>query len=324
MSPKERTEYIKSYAREIGLDRCGIADARPIGRGEYLREFLARGYGGSMGYLSQHVSIREDPRELLEGAKSVVVAALSYKQDEPSVEVEGALGRVAMYAWGDDYHRVLKKKLMGLADGMRERFGEGCETRVCVDTAPLLEREVAALAGVGWVGKNTLVMHEDLGSYFFLGEILTTVELVADEPGVDHCGSCRACLDACPTDAFVAPYQMDASRCVSYLTIEHRGDISRAFSEMMGDWVFGCDVCQQVCPFNRDAPDGGEARFVAKPGRARPALESVLGWDEDAYRRALSGSSMKRAKLLMMKRNASIALENLGSAEDKGKGESHA
>jgi epoxyqueuosine reductase len=315
MTPATRTEYIKSYAHELGLDRCGIADAQPIGRGAYLREFLARGYGGSMEYLSKHVSIKEDPRQLLDGAKSIVVVALSYKQEEPVAEGPGPHGRVAMYAWGDDYHRVLKKKLMKLADGMRERFGDECETRVCVDTAPMLERDVAALAGVGWIGKNTLVMHEGLGSYFFLGEILTTAELMAGEAAADHCGSCRACLDACPTDAFVAPYQMDASRCVSYLTIEHRGDISRVFSEMMGDWVFGCDVCQQVCPFNRDAPDGGEPRFVAKPGRARPDLASILEWDEEAYQLELRGNAMKRAKLPMMKRNAAIAAKNLRSGQ---------
>lgn len=318
MTPDQRTEHIKSYARRIGLDRCGIAKALPIGRGDYVRDFLARGYGGSMDYLSRYLSTRLDPRELLEGARSVVVVALSYKQDEPVTTGSGPHGRVAMYAWGDDYHRVLKKKLINLADRMRERFGEDCKTRVCVDTAPIIERELAAMAGVGWIGKNTLVMHESLGSYFFLGEVFTTIELAADEAAVDHCGSCRACLDACPTDAFVAPYQMDASRCISYLTIEHRGDISRAFAEMMGDWVFGCDVCQQVCPFNRDAPAGGEERFSAKPGRARPALSSILSWDDDGYQSALRGSAMKRAKLAMMKRNASIAVENLRSAPRTG------
>jgi len=317
MRPAERTEHIKSYARQMGLDRCGIAATQPIGRGDSLREFLERGYEGSMAYLSRHLSSRLDPRELLEGAKSVVVVALSYKQDEPAVDGVGLHGRVAMYAWGDDYHRVLKKKLMNLADWMRERFGDECKTRVCVDTAPIIERELAALAGVGWIGKNTLAIHEKLGSYFFLGEVLTTVELAADEAAVDHCGSCRACLDACPTDAFVAPYQMDASRCISYLTIEHRGDISRAFAEMMGDWVFGCDVCQQVCPFNRDAPAGGEERFSAKPERVRPGLESILSWAEADYQGALRGSAMKRAKLWMLKRNALIATENLRSAKQK-------
>lgn len=317
MSPKERTEYIKSQARLVGLDRCGTATLAPIGRGDYVREFLARGRAGSMAYLSRHLSSRLNARELLEEAQSVVVVALSYKQQLPAPQDSRPRGRVAMYAWGDDYHKVLKQKLVTLADRMREAFGEGCKTRTCVDTAPIIERELAAMAGVGWIGKNTLAIHEKMGSYFFLGEILTTAELEADEPAVDHCGSCRACLDACPTDAFVAPYQMDASRCVSYLTIEHRGDISRVFADMMGDWVFGCDICQEVCPYNRNAPQGGEPRFQAKPGRARPAFDTILRWDEQAYRDELRGSAIKRAKLDMLKRNALIAAENVRSAKRK-------
>ena len=170
-----------------------------------------------------------------------------------------------MYAWGDDYHEVIRSKLGALVERMRTELVEPFEARVCVDTAPILERELAAAAGIGWIGKNTLVLHHELGSYFFLGAIVTTLDLAPDEPLPDHCGTCTACLDACPTQAFPKPYEMDASRCISYLTIEHRGDISKPFQKMMGDWVFGCDVCQEVCPYNRSAPTTREPR-IAKAG----------------------------------------------------------
>ena len=218
-----------------------------------------------------------------------------------------------MYAWGDDYHDVVKRKLFALADRMRLDLTEPFEAKACVDTAPLLEREAAAAAGIGWIGKNTMVLDHRLGSYFFLGALVTTLELAVDEPVADHCGSCTACLDACPTDAFPAPYEMDASRCISYLTIEHRGDISKAFQEMMGDWIFGCDVCQEVCPFNRDAPETREPRFAIRSPAPDPKLEDVLGWSLDDYRRQLRGSAVKRAKLDMLKRNAKIARENQGA-----------
>ena len=189
------------------------------------------------------------------------------------------------------------------------------ETKACVDTAPLLEREFAAAAGIGWIGKNTMVLNERIGSYFFLGAIVTTLELVPDEPATDHCGTCTACLTACPTGAFPAPYEMDASRCISYLTIEHRTEIDGSLAARMEDWVFGCDVCQEVCPHNRRAPHTTEPRFVPRPPIVNPVLDELLEWSTEDYRRNLRGSAMRRARLDMLQRNAEIARRNAGPNE---------
>lgn len=238
----------------------------------------------------------------------MVVALLYHKRAPALPKVDAAAhGRVARYAWGNDYHRIVKDKLFRMADQIRAEFGSSFETKACVDTAPLLERELAAASGVGWIGKNTMVLDDRLGSYFFLGALVTTLELAADQPVPDRCGSCTACLEACPTDAFPAPYEMDAARCISYLTIEHRGDITRAFQEKIGAWVFGCDVCQEVCPFNRKAPETNEPGLAIRFPGPTLALDEILGWSLDDYRRALKGSAMKRAKLDMLKRNARIA-----------------
>ncbi len=314
MDPHAKARLVRELAASMGFERCGVAPSAPIGRSAYLADWLNSGRAGSMDYLHRYFNIRSDPTAILEGAKSVIVVALSYHQPAiPNVETETALcGRVAMYAWGDDYHDVLRSKLTELTERMREQLAEPFEARVCVDTAPILERELAAAAGVGWIGKNTLVLHQELGSYFFLGAIVTTLDLASNEPLPDHCGTCTACLDACPTRAFPKPYEMDASRCISYLTIEHRGDISKPFQEMMGDWVFGCDVCQEVCPYNRDAPKTREPRFAVRPPGPRPALNELLGCSIDDYREQLHGSAMTRAKLDMLQRNARIAKENLG------------
>lgn len=218
-----------------------------------------------------------------------------------------------MYAWGEDYHDVMKRKLTPIADALREEGyadGKQAAVKVCVDTAPLLEREFAAAAGLGWIGKNTLVLAPGWGSFFFLGAIVTSLEIAADPPMPDHCGTCRRCLDGCPTGAFPAPYQMDASRCISYLTIEHRGEIPGEFHAGIGDWLFGCDVCQQVCPFNRDATAAREPAF--EPRDHAPTLEAqrVLDWTPQQYQDAFRDTAMRRAKLDMLKRNAAIVLAN--------------
>ena len=312
MDRHAKSRLIRELVASIGFERCGVARAAPIGRSAYLADWLKNGRAGSMDYLQRHFNMRADPSAILEGAQSVVVVALSYRQPAaPLIEGEaGARGRVAMYAWGDDYHDVIQSKLAELVSRMRAKIEEPFEVRVCVDTAPILERELAAAAGIGWIGKNTLVLHHEIGSYFFLGAVVTTLELAPDEPLPDHCGTCTACLDACPTQAFPEPYEMDASRCISYLTIEHRGDISKPFQKMMGDWVFGCDICQEVCPYNQDAPTTREPRFAIRPPGPQPALDDVLGWSADDYREQLHGSAMTRAKLDMLQRNARIAKEN--------------
>jgi epoxyqueuosine reductase len=318
MTGAERTRIIKDLAAEIGFDRCGIAPADAVARGTYYRAWLARGRAGSMAYLDQHVEKRLDAGKLLPGARAVVVVALNYHQPTPAATGGPVAGRIARYAWGEDYHIVLRDKLHALADGMRARFGEAFETKCCVDTAPLLEREYAMRAGIGWIGKNTLVLHQDLGSYFVLGEVVTTLELRCDAPAVDHCGTCTRCLEACPTDAFPAAYEMDASRCISYLTIEHRGEELPAETRgKIGPWLFGCDVCQEVCPFNREAPAAREERFVARPPAPAVALDEVLAWTPEDYQRSLKGSAMKRAKLPMLQRNARAIREAHHKDADK-------
>ncbi len=352
MGPSDLSQCVKDLAATLGFERCGIATAGPIGRANYLREWLQGGRGGSMEYLSRHIEKRSDPRALLAGARSIVVVALVYNQQEPPAPTaadthlnhrariretpepqatsklalpglresfgtrccnmaHGPIGRVARYAWGEDYHVVIKDKLFDMARRLKTVVSIPFQYKVCVDTAPLLEREVAAAAGVGWIGKNTMVLDHRLGSYFFLGAMLTTLEMRPDAPEVDRCGTCSACLDACPTGAFPAPYQMDASRCISYLTIEHRGKISEYLQPMMADWIFGCDVCQEVCPHNRNAPTTNEPRFTTRPAASRLPLEDVLDWTAEDYRSQLRGSAMRRAKLDMLQRNARIAMSNL-------------
>ena len=314
MSPFDKHRLVVSLARELGFGRCACAPAGPIDRAAYYRRWLAAGYAGKMEYLHRYVDQRTDASVLLPGAKSVIVCALSYHQPVPppsDSRVPGPRGQVAMYAWGDDYHKVVKKKLFRLADRLRERIDEPFETKVCVDTAPLVEREYAQRCGIGWIGKNTLVLSEWMGSYFFLGEIVTTLELAYDPPAVDHCGTCTRCLDACPTGAFVQAYRMDASRCISYLTIECRDeDISAEFREAIGTWVFGCDVCQQVCPYNRKAAYTTEPRFAVRPPAPNPNLDEMIGWSDKQYREVLMGSAIKRAKPAMLRRNAKVTRGN--------------
>jgi len=307
----------KALAAECGFGRCGIAAAEPLRRAEYLRNWIVSGRAGTMDYLGRWIDLRLDPRKLLPGARSVIVTAKVYRKEEiseNSPDSDAALrGRVARYAWGEDYHTVVRSDLKLLVEKLRAEFDEPFEAKICVDTAPLLERELAASAGIGWIGKNTLVLHPELGSYFFLGGVVTTLEMAPDKPEPDHCGSCTACLDACPTGAFPAPYEMDASRCISYLTIEHRGAIDESLHSQMGDWVFGCDVCQEVCPFNAKAPQTRDPRFSIRSPGPRPQLTQILDWSKDDYRIQLSGSAMRRAKLEAWKRNARIALRNLSA-----------
>jgi len=343
VSPADKAALVRRFGSEVGFDRVGIAPAGPVERAAYVRRWLESGRAGRMEYLGRHLEARLDARALLDGACSVIVAALNYHQPlpveadapgrvpllrEPSDDVEACpdaerptplpdhppRGRVAMYAWGDDYHQVVRERLMRMVERLRQTLDEPFEVRVCVDTSPILEREWAAASGVGWIGKNTLVLHPDLGSYFFLGEIVTTLELASDRPITDHCGTCTRCLDACPTGAFPAPYQMDASRCISYLTIELREEIPSQFHEGMGDWLFGCDVCQEVCPHNREAPVS--TAFGVRPPGPRPRLQDIRNWSPAEYAAQLRGSAMKRARLDMLQRNAAIVLQNLGRSDE--------
>ena len=316
MTPAEKTARVRELATAAGFVRTGVAKAEPLQRAEYFREWLARGCAGSMDYLARWQNLRVDPRLLLDGARSVIVVAwqdefLAGRMSIPGPAGDEPCGRVARYAWGRDYHRTVRRRLHVLADLLHEAIPEPFETRVCVDTAPIIEREVAAAAGVGWIGKNDMVIDSQLGSMFMLGEVITTLELEPTPPAKDRCGTCRRCLQACPTGALTAPYQMDASRCISYLTIEHQHEISEDLSRRMGNWVFGCDVCQEVCPYNRKSARPSPAHAdQPNPLIPSPRLTDLISLSEDRYRRLLAGRAMRRATLDMLKRNALIALAN--------------
>lgn len=313
MTAETRTACIKSLAASIGFDRVGVTAALPLQRAAYYRDWLTRGYAGEMGYLSQNIGLREDPSGLLDGARSIICTALNYyrRHDEPAVGASSEpSGSVARYAQGRDYHIVVRELLERLIRAMRDALADPFEARALVDTAPLIEREVAAAAGVGWIGKNTLVMHESLGSYVFLGEIITTLELACDAPATDHCGTCTRCLEACPTGAFPAPYQMDASRCISYLTIEKRGEIAPELAGKMGPWVYGCDICQEVCPHNSKAPQARTPAFLHTLIPPRVPLGPLIQLTSGGYRRLTRDSAARRATRAMWRRNAAIALSN--------------
>ncbi|MDX1632322.1 MAG: tRNA epoxyqueuosine(34) reductase QueG, partial [Thermoanaerobaculia bacterium] len=251
MSRSDRTERLRRWALEEGFDHAGVARLEPSEHGEYFLRWLEVGRHAGMDYLARRTDSRVDPRRIFPGARSALCVTLRYAPLAGEEESEGDLWpRVARYARGRDYHRIMKKGLKRLARRIEEGY-PGSRVRWYVDTGPVLEREIAQRAGLGAVGKNTCLLREDGGSYFFLGELFLSLELAPDEAATDMCGSCTLCLEACPTDALPEPFQLDSARCISYWTIEHRGHLPLDAREMIGDWVFGCDVCQEVCPWNR-------------------------------------------------------------------------
>ncbi len=311
----ETTRAVLNRCKALGFALAGIAPPASSQHERELRDWLAAGKHGEMRYLAEHTTERLDPREMIPGVRSIICVADRYHDGTDAAEAPAAgsspRGRIARYACGDDYHLVMKKRLHQLADELAAEHP--AETfRACVDTAPVLEREIAQRAGLGAVGKHTLIIEPATGSWLLLGELLTTLELTPSEPCVeDPCGTCTRCIDACPTDA-IAPWTVDATRCISYLTIEHRSVIDKALHEAIGDWIFGCDVCQEVCPHNQPT----ERSRVAATNPAYSTrhdgfdLLEVLGWDGEARSAAFTRSAMKRAKLAMMKRNAIIAAGN--------------
>ncbi len=299
---------IKQKARETGFDLAGIASAEPSRYADYYRDWLAAGRAGEMHYMHDRAEERLDPSKYFPEARSVVCVALNYHVPLPPVESAEHPARFARYALGNDYHDHLKNRLELLADWIRTTV-PGAKTCRGVDTVPVLEREFAARAGIGWVGKNTCVIDERIGSWIFLGEIFTSLDLPYDEPAVDRCGTCTRCIDACPTQAITNPYQLDASRCISYLTIEHKSEIAPELSEKMGDWVFGCDVCQEVCPWNRKAPFALLDDVQPKRSAVIDANE-ILGWSQEQYWEATRRSSTRRVKLQQFQRNARMVLSS--------------
>jgi epoxyqueuosine reductase len=316
------TRRIKEQARALGFDLVGVAPLAPSAYGTFYERWLARGYAGEMAYLARPdaVAKRRDPRLVLPEARSVVVVALNYFQGTapPAASAGGRRGRVARYAWGDDYHDLMWARLEGLAAFVEAQVGQPVAHRRYVDTGPLLERELAARAGLGWIGKNTMLINPRRGSWLFLGELLLALDLEYDPPfTVDHCGSCTRCIEACPTGCILPERTLDASRCISYLTIELKsGKMPPPLRPLVGRWVFGCDVCQEVCPWNRFARPTGEAAFRPRPSLPEPDMEELLALDDEAFRRRFHGSPILRAGRRGLQRNAAVALGNI--AEDRG------
>ena len=311
---QELTRFVRVEAARLGFDLVGVTSADPLEAAQFHARWIAHGYAGDMAWLGRSLDKRADPRQLVPGARSVVCLGMYY--DPPPAATGGAMtGRIARYARGDDYHDLIKSRLAELWDGFRARAGDDVGGRYYVDTAPVLERELAARAGLGWWGKNTVLINRRAGSYFFLAELITTAELDLDEPATDHCGSCTRCLDACPTQAFPEPYVLDARRCISYLNIELKGSIPEDLRHGMGDWLLGCDICQDVCPWNRRGATTREPAFHARDGLDPVDLVELIAMDRDAFNERFRRNPAKRPKRRGMLRNAAVALGNSDQQE---------
>ncbi|HTN98512.1 MAG TPA: tRNA epoxyqueuosine(34) reductase QueG [Nordella sp.] len=313
MTPLE--DRLRRKAQEEGFAALRIAD--PAGAalaGQRLREFLSFGRQGDMEWLKETAERRADPRVLWPRARSAILLAMSYAPEiDPLKRLEDKdTGVISVYALGRDYHDVIKGKLKHLAQWLARETQQ--DVKVFVDTAPLMEKPLAEAAGLGWQGKHTNLVSRQLGSWFFLGAILSAAELAHDEAESDHCGSCRACLDICPTKAFPAPYQLDARRCISYLTIEHKGHIAREFREAIGNRIYGCDDCLAVCPWNKFAGAAREAKLQARPELIAPKLADLARLDDQAFRALFSASPVKRSGRDRFIRNVLIAIGNSGDA----------
>jgi epoxyqueuosine reductase len=324
-NPAARTDWVIRKSRKLEFDLCGIAPAEDWPELQRLPEWLARNHAGEMRYL--HDPRRQSPRSAMPRAISVIVCALNYNTSQPQstdVPIQGfennsgndsRHGWISRYAWGTDYHEVLGAKLNALVAAMRAEFTEPFEAKWYVDTGPIHERAAAHRAGLGWLAKNTLLINPEIGSWIFLGVILTTLDLApslgpAEAPPPDLCGQCTLCIDACPTNAIVEPYVLDARRCISYLTIELRGEIPEDLRAPMGRHVFGCDICQDVCPWNHRAPATSEAAFAPRDGLLAPDLEWLASLTEEEFKKVFHDSPVKRTKWRGLIRNACIALGN--------------
>jgi epoxyqueuosine reductase len=305
---------LNALAAQLGFDICRVAAcAAPAHFGEF-KEWLGEGAAGEMAYLHRGEEKRSNPQQILPGARSIIVLAMNYWQGEPIPRSStGAAGRVARYAWGDDYHELIAAKLDAIDRFLRQHGG----TQKCyVDTGPILERDYAATAGIGWQGKSTMLISTELGTWFFLAEILSTLPLTPDRPVRDRCGSCSRCITACPTEAITAPYRVDARRCISYLTIEHKTSIPLDLRPLIGDRIFGCDDCLDACPWNRFAKKSRESAFDARPATVGFALRDYLALDEARFREMFRRSPIKRIKRRGFLRNVCVALGNVGDAQD--------
>jgi epoxyqueuosine reductase len=309
-SPHVLTEYIKEQARHLGFSRIGIARADALTKeGARLNEWLSRGYQGTMAWMQKEPEKRADVRRIIPGATSVISVAMNYFVPTAHSNADGA-AKISRYAWGDDYHIVLTPRIQSLVDCIKSEKPD-VHTATYVDTGPVMDKAWAVRAGVGWLGKHTNVITKECGSWIFLGEIIADVDLEYDEPIADFCGSCTACIDACPTDAIVEPYVLDSTKCISYLTIENRGDIPEPLKPKLEHWVYGCDICQDVCPWNRFQQPTDEIAFRPREENIGPDLRSLSTISEEEFSRRFRRSPVKRAKRKGLVRNAKAVLEGL-------------
>ncbi|NIR50822.1 tRNA epoxyqueuosine(34) reductase QueG [candidate division KSB1 bacterium] len=309
------TRKIKEQAHELGFDLVGIAPVEPVPELSFYKEWVEAGYAGKMAYLTRNIEKRTDVTKVVPTARSVIACAMIYATDHPlSTEADNPKqGWISRYAWGDDYHDILEKKLSQLFDFVRTESDEDVIGRYYVDTGPVVDRVVAKYAGIGWFGKNTCILNQQKGSWFFLGEIITNLELEYDDPVPDRCGTCNLCIEACPTDAILEPYVLDSRLCISYLTIELRDEIPVELRDQMGNHLFGCDICQDVCPWNRKSPKTHEPAFEPRDGLFKPDLKGMARLSVDEFRETFRKSPVKRSKYKGFLRNVAVAM---GNSED--------
>src|SRR6187551_2574940 len=306
-------DALTQQARALGFDCAGVTDPDSIAQAaQHFRDFLAAGSHGDMDWLADRPERRADPRGLWPDVRSVIMLGVNYGPDRNPLDIlaQRSIGAISVYAQGDDYHEVIKKRLKTLARWLVA--ASGAEVKVFVDTAAVMEKPLAQAAGLGWQGKHTNLVSREFGSWLFLGAIFTTLEFSRDTADVDHCGSCQACLDICPTSAFPAPYKLDARRCISYLTIEHKGPIPRDLRPAMGNRIFGCDDCLAVCPWNKFASQGREAKLAARDALRAPRLADLVRLDDAQFRTLFSKTSIKRTGRDRFVRNVLIAIGNSG------------
>jgi epoxyqueuosine reductase len=311
-----QSSSIKARALAEGFDLCGIARADRYPKLSRLADWIDRGFAGDMYYLADSLDERLDPRRVLPTVRSVVSLGSVYNvpATRPSTDVAPGDAVIARYAWGDDYHEVLRHRMRRLLQWMADEAGSGFEAFSCVDNGPVQERVFAEQAGLGWIGKNSCLINPKLGSWIFLSEILTNAELEPDEPGVDQCGTCTRCLDACPTGAILGHGELDATRCLSYLTIETRGAVEESLRHDIGAHVFGCDICQDVCPWNRRAAESADPAWQPRPGLDSPRLIDLCRFSDEAWRGLMRGSAMRRAGLRRIRRSLAYAVAHLSGS----------
>jgi epoxyqueuosine reductase len=311
-SIQKSTQLIREHALRLGFEACGFSRARRLTEEEKrLEEWLNQGRHGTMGWMENHFDKRLDPTLLVPGAKTVISVLMSYNQPETFRLIDEVQDtpRISKYALGQDYHDVMKPKLFELFEFIRETVGQ-VEGRVFVDSAPVMDKAWAKLSGLGWIGKNSNLLNRQLGSYYFIGELIIDAEFEYDSQTTDHCGTCTRCIDACPTGAIYEPYRVDGSKCISYFTIELRDEIPSEYHSALGNWMYGCDICQDVCPWNRKAKPGSEKALFANPELINKDIDFWEELDLEEYRRLFKGSAVKRTKYHGLKRNIDIVVSN--------------